>query len=454
MSLQNRFQIAVPIRSRRVSIIATAFYLVACGSSIEDSIEGLGGAPDVQAAAKHELVLASTRAVEPLIQALASDRKTKIRAEVADILVSLTMRTADERIAAVLEKHLLSDPEPVVRGRIAEELGFHLRSEFFDPLLRAISDPSPLVQAPALLSFSNAMGKLSDEQTQTLRRLAGERALSEDKEVREAALLLVEEYVARSAEKAREAALKANLSKADSLFAALVAYAPNSKQARYYQGTFHLDYLERDRGIEILRGHRLLVDVPRLESTPTIDGRLDDEAWEDAALIDSFYVHTRRGRTTLPPRVETRLLLGYSAKALYWGAHCADAHPESLVVLQHEDGAYLRQDRFYLRFDRNRDTKTISRILVNSQGATVDMRTSKGRDADFKWDAEVTTATYVGEDFWSLECELRWDPVYHPPPESGELSRVNFIRLFRTVEFSQSFAEYDNLIASGFLLYE
>ena len=206
-----------------------------------------------------------------------------------------------------------------------------------------------------------------------------------------------------------------------------------------------------------MRGHRLLVDVPRLESAPTIDGRLDDEAWELAVPIDSFYVHTRRMRATLPPRVETRVLLGYSATAFYWGAHCADAHPESLVVLKHEDeGSYQRQDRFYLRFDRNGDTKTISHILVNSQGATVDMRDdpSKGRDADFKWDAEVTTATYVGEDFWSLECELRWDPVYHPPPGSGELSRVNFIRLFRTVEFSHTFFEYDNLIASGFLLYQ
>ncbi len=441
----------------RVSITATAIYLVACGSSIEDSIDKLGGSPDEQAAAKHELVLASNRAVEPLIQALASDRETKIRAEVADILVSFTVRTADERIAAVLEKHLLNDPEPLVRGRIAEELGLHLRSELFDLLLQAISDPSPLVQAPALLPFGDAMDKLSDEQTQTLRRLAGERALSEDEEVRAAALYLVEEYVARSAKKAREAALQANLSKADSLFADLVAYAPNSKQARYYQGTFYLDYVERDRGIEILRDHRLLVDVPRLESPPTIDGRLDDEAWEGAALIDSFHVHTRHGRTTLPPRVETRVLMGYSATALYWGVHCADAHPESLVVLPHEDeGAKPRQDRIYLRFDRNRDTKTISQIWVNSQGATVDVWTdyNKGRDGDYKWDAEVTTATYVGDDFWSAECQLRWDPIYHPPPGSGELSGVNFIRLFRTVEYSQSFAEYDGLEASGFLLFQ
>ena len=123
----------------------------------------------------------------------------------------------------------------------------------------------------------------------------------------------------------------------------------------------------------------------------------------------------------------------------------------STSVLPHEDeGAKPRQDRIYFRFDRNRDATT-SQIWVNSQGATVDVR-STGRDADFKWDAEATTATYVGDDFWSLECELRWDPIYHPRPVSGEFSRVNFIRLFRTVEYSQSVAEYDKLEAAGFLV--
>ncbi len=277
------------------------------------------------------------------------------------------MRTADERIAAVLEKHLLNDPEPVVRGRIAEELELRMQSEFFDLFLRAISDPSPMVQAPALLSFGNAMGKLSDEQTQTLRRLAGERALSEDQEVRAAALYLVEEYVAQWAKKAREAALKANLSEADSLLGVAVAYAPASKQARYYQGKFYFDYMEREHGIKMLRTHRLLVDVPKLESPPTIDGLLGDEAWEGAARIDSFYVHGST-RTTNPPQVQTHVVMGYSDTALYWGAHCFDAHPESLVVLPFEDEAPFKlQDVMMFRLDRNLDTK-VAQMFVNTLG--------------------------------------------------------------------------------------
>ncbi len=454
LALQNRFQLSVPITARRVSIIATAFYLVACGSSIGDSIDKLGGGPEEQAAARHELVLARN-VIEPLIAALEMRDDTKVRAEVANILVGLMVRSRDERIAAVLEKHLLNDPEPVVRGRIAEELGLHLRSEFFDLFLQAVSDSSPLVQAPALLSLSNVMEKLSEEQTQRLRQLASEKAKAEDKDTREAALYLVEEYVAQWAKKAREAALKANLSEADSLLGVAVAYAPASKQARYYQGEFYFDYMERERGIEMLRTHRLLVDVPKLESPPTIDGRLGDEAWEGAAKIDSFYVHGST-RTTNPSQVQTHVVMGYSDTALYWGAHCFDAHPESLVVLPFEDEAPGKsQDYMMFRLDRNMDTK-VALMFVNTLGLQRDSWNDFNEDWEWDktWDADAKAAAYVGDDFWSVEYELRWDPIYHPPPVSGEISGMNFIRLFRAIEWSHPFVGYDNKKARGFLLFQ
>ena len=453
--MQNRFQIAVP--SRRLAVLAAAFCLAACGSPIEESIDKLDGGPEEQAAGRHELVLAADEAIEPLITALESgERDPKIRAEVAHILAGLMVRLMDDRSVAVIEQHLLEDPDPMVRGRIAATVGPHLRSEFFDLFLQAIADPSPLVQAPALLALSDFMGQLDEEQTRSLRRLAAERAKSEDEEVREAALYLVEEYVAKWAGKAREAALKANLSKADSIFAVAVAYAPASKQGRYYQGTYYLDFVERERGIEILRTHRLLVDVPKLETTPTIDGQLGDEAWEGAARIDSFFVHGAT-RTTLPPLVETRVVMGYSDRALYWGVFCADAHPESLVVRPYKDGPpHHRQDSITFRLDRNLDTKTIASIAVNSAGLVKDgWNDSKNwAERDYSWDAEATAAAYVGDDFWSVECELRWDPVYHPAPVSGELSGTNFIRLFRSAEWSHPFVGYDNLKARGFLRFQ
>ena len=234
---------------------------------------------------KHELLLAKDRAIEPIIAALESQDRAEVRPDLAEVLVSMMLRSDNPRIETALKHHLLDDPDPRVRGRIADKLGLHLKSEFFDVFLQAVADPSPTVQTAAMLALEHVLHKLDEEQTRT----SLENAAAEDREVREGALFLVEEFVGSWAKKAREAALKANLSKADSLYNVALAYAPNSRQARYYLGTFYFDYGDRERGLQFLRGNRLLIDLPRLASAPKIDGRLDDQAWRGAVRIDSFY---------------------------------------------------------------------------------------------------------------------------------------------------------------------
>ena len=436
---------------------ALALCLAACESSIDHSINDLSQGPDERAAARHELILASDKAIEPLIAALESRDDTNARAEVADILVGIMARSRSERVAGVLKKHLLDDPDPMVRGRIAEELGLYLRSEFFDVFLQAASDPSPLVQTPALHVLANVIDRLNEEQTQTLRQLASERAGAQERSVRDAALFLVEELVARWAQKARAAALKADLSVADSIYNVALTYAPASKQANYYIGTFYLEYGDRERGLQLLRENRLLVDAPRFPNAPQIDGRLDDLVWKHAARIDSFYTHAGRLRATLQPRVRTHAFMGYTDTALYWGVRCFDAHPESLMVVPYDDiTGGERHDRVSFRFDRNLDRKTISYVDVNSAGVVRDGWSdyNKSQQRDYIWDAEGGAGAYVGDDFWSVEFELRWDPKYHPPPVPGDMSGIDVMRLFRATEYSQSFPGYDNLVATGYLVFQ
>ncbi len=162
--------------------------------------------------------------------------------------------------------------------------------------------------------------------------------------------------------------------------------------------------------------------------------------------------------TTLPPRVQTNTLMGYTDEAMYWGIRCFDAHPESLVVLPFEDkdDANRKQDIISLFFDRNRDRKTISVMLINSEGYVRDGYDdyNKSRQRDHSWDADGTAATYVGDDYWSVEFELRWDPKYNPPPAPGDVSGLDIPRLFRGgVEWSQPFRGYGDLNAPGYLVY-
>lgn len=407
---------------------------------------------------KHELILAEEGAVEPIIAALETRDGSNVRPDLAEVLVSLLLRSQSERIGAVLKNHLRDDPDPRVRGRIADKLGLHLRSEYVDVFLQAVSDPSPVVQTPALLALGHVLHQLSEEQTRALRRLARERAKSKEKQVREAALYLVEAFVERWAQQANAAALKANLSRADSIYNRALEYAPTSKQANYHAGTFYFHNGQRERGFQLLRDHRLLVDVPKFESAPRIDGRLDDRVWARAGRIDSFYTHSK-SLTTLPPVVQTNALMGYTDEAMYWGIRCFDAHPESLVVLPLEDKEddNRQQDIVSLFFDRNLDRSTFAIVLINSEGYVRDGwdDRNKSRQRDHTWDADGTAAAYVGDDFWSVEFELRWDPKYHPRPVPGAVSGLDIPRLFRGgIEWSQPFRGYDGIDAPGYLLYQ
>ena len=312
----HRSRVVASFALRGLRIVATTLCLAACGPSVEDSIAKLGAGPDERAMGKHELILAGDEAVEPIIGVLEKQDGNEVRPDLAEVLVARLLRLESKRIWSVLQHRLLQDPDSRVRGRIADKLGLHLSSEYFEVFLQAVSDPSPAVQTPSLHALANVLDQLTDEQTQTLRRLAGERAKAQDQSVREAALYLVEEFVARWAEKAREEVLKANLSLADSIYNVALAYAPTSKQANYYLGKFYYENGERERGFQLLRDHRLLIDVTRFASAPRIDGRLDDPIWAGAGSIDSFYTHSG-SLTTLPPLAQTNALMGYTDEAMY-----------------------------------------------------------------------------------------------------------------------------------------
>ena len=453
---RSRATVASALRKRWV--VATVLCLTACGPSVQDSIDKLAAGPDERAMGKHELILTRELAIGPIIAALKSQDRKEVRPDLADVLVSMMLRAEDERIEAALKQHLLDDPDPRVRARIADKLGLHMKSEFFDVFLLAASDTLPLVRTPALNALGNSLTQLTDGQIETLHRLASEGADAEDRDLREAALYVVEEFVARWAKDAREEALKANLSKADSIYGRALAYAPTSKQANFYMGTFYFEYGDRERGLQLLRESHLLFDVPRFASAPQIDGRLDESVWEGAASIDSFYSHSPDSRTSLQPLVQTRALMGYSDEAFYWGMHCSDAHPESLIVLPYDDnpGGNRYQDIVEFFFDRNLDRKTISVMKVNSAGVVRDGLDDYNirRERDHSWDAEGSAAAYVGSDFWSVEFELRWDREHHPVPAPGEVSGIDFHRLFRAIEWTQPFRGYDDLRATGYVVYQ
>jgi hypothetical protein len=64
------------------------------------------------------------------------------------------------------------------------------------------------------------------------------------------------------------------------------------------------------------------VTVPKFETPPVIDGKLDEDIWRDAAQFKNF-VQTEPGYLIAPSK-ETIAYMGYDAQNLYIGFFCFD----------------------------------------------------------------------------------------------------------------------------------
>ncbi len=111
-------------RRRALLLLLQAMALKACGPNLDDLVERLED-PEERESARQELLLATDRAVAPLLAALEDPSRGAARPHLVGVLLSLMTRVEDGRILPRLEHHLLTDGDPEVRARIAGGLGLH-----------------------------------------------------------------------------------------------------------------------------------------------------------------------------------------------------------------------------------------------------------------------------------------------------------------------------------------
>lgn len=424
-----------------------------CGPSPEDMARQLAD-PKLRGEARQELLLAKERAVEPLLAALEDPELISARTEIARIIAGLTLRVDDPRLIAALMHHLSEDPDPKIRADIARLLGLHARIESVPGLLAALADTSGDVRHQAMTALGALNPKLAPEQKDDLGRRAHDLAGDPHAGVRLEAVIRIEDHVSSWLQQARQRTLKAQLAEAESLYAEALSYWPKSRQALYALGSFYHDTGQVERGLQTLREHGMLVDVARLPRAPEMDGRLSESEWSGTAEVDSFYQYTSLHKAALPSEVQSRLRVGYTDEAIYFGFHGHDDNPDSLVATfsdrnaadQYLGGRVTEQQTIWtddiieLFVDASFDRQMYGHMGINSLGVVADEwigDPQSGRWNDPAWQPRAEVAAHVGVDYWSLEYRLEFDGKYFPRPQPGTVWGFNVVRVFRGQEYSQ-----------------
>jgi hypothetical protein len=170
---------------------------------------------------------------------------------------------------------------------------------------------------------------------------------------------------------------------------------------------------------------RRIAPAKRVDVAPTIDGVLDDSAWQDAPVINGFVqADPFEG---MPASEDTEVRVVYDATAVYVGVRLIDRDPSQIVTTDtRRDSDLARQDSFQMVFDTFHDLQNGFVFGTNSAGIEYDAQIRNLGEPNTDWDASWEVQTNIGEGEWVAEFRLPLRTLrYAAPPQRWG---VNFRR--------------------------
>lgn len=171
----------------------------------------------------------------------------------------------------------------------------------------------------------------------------------------------------------------------------------------------------------------------------TIDGRLDDEAWQHAAPVQLV-----RNQDAAQPRFSTTARLLWDDAYLYVGYQCEDT--EIYGTMTERDDPLWEEEVVEIFVDANRDQISYVEIEVSPLNTLLDLfvlnRPPLPARYLFDWNSEgICHTVWVDGDpqhrgthdkSWSVEIAIPWEDFLtapHLPPAVGDVWRVNLYRI-------------------------
>lgn len=170
---------------------------------------------------------------------------------------------------------------------------------------------------------------------------------------------------------------------------------------------------------DILRACRPTTTVPRAAQPPTLDGKLDDDAWGDAAVVTDF----RKTGLGLPA-IGTEARLVYDHAALYMAFRLDEPALDGLRMnVTNRDGLVWTDDSVELMVGSCSDTNAYLQVVVNAAGMLYD---AIGLDRT-AIDGQTRVSTGREACAWTVELAIPWSDL-GGMPAPGQAVTLELVR--------------------------
>src|SRR4029079_1623083 len=145
--------------------------------------------------------------------------------------------------------------------------------------------------------------------------------------------------------------------------------------------------------------------IPKIESAPTIDGLLNEEVWQKAAVFRDFY-QTGPGYNTAPSK-PTEVYILYDEKNLYIGFKCWDEKDKIRATVAKRDEVF-GEDNVRVWLDTYDDQRRAYVLGFNPLGIQQDGIFTEGSQngADFSVDIVMESKGVIQDWGWSVEVKV------------------------------------------------
>lgn len=168
------------------------------------------------------------------------------------------------------------------------------------------------------------------------------------------------------------------------------------------------------------------VEAARKSGPISIDGRLDEDAWNAAIPMTSFV--QREPVEGAEPEEKTEVRILFDNQALYVGARMYDSDPSRIgrQLVRRDDGGQF--DYFTFSVDPNRDKRTGYQFRISAAGAQRDAYLFNDDDQDDAWNAVWESDVQIDEQGWTAELRIPLSQIRYDAFEGPQSWGVNFTR--------------------------
>ncbi len=172
------------------------------------------------------------------------------------------------------------------------------------------------------------------------------------------------------------------------------------------------------------------VTIPKFDKPPVIDGKLDDEVWQKAAVLKDFY-QIQPG-DNVPPSKPTEVLIGFDPKFLYIAFKVTD-EPEKVRATVAKRDNIFNDDYVGFMLDTFNDKRKAFEIFFNPLGIQGDGIITEGRGEDLSVDLLMESKGIIHESGFNVEIAIPFKSLRFEAGK-GKLWGAHFFRRIKRFE--------------------